>query len=106
MTSLTIDDVYEHVAGVCFKTGPPGTVGAETEWLVVDPHRPRTHVSPARLRALLDAAGLTPEGPLPAGSLVTYEPGGQLELSSAPQPGPTALHQALAADLAAVRAAL
>src|SRR5438552_15270613 len=105
MTQLTVDDVHEHISGVCFKTGPPGTVGAETEWLVVDPARPRLHIDPARLRALLEAAGLQPAGPLPAGSLVTYEPGGQLELSSAPQSSLTALREALAEDLDAVRQA-
>ena len=106
MTQVTVDDVHEHVTGVCFKTGPPGTVGAETEWLVVDPRRPGAHVSPGRVRGLLDGAGLQPTGPLPAGSLVTYEPGGQLELSSAPQSSLTALHEALDEDLDAVRQAL
>lgn len=97
MTRLTIDDVHEHASGVCFKTGPPGTVGAETEWIVVDHSDPSAHVSPDRLRALLE-----PAVPLPASSGITYEPGGQLELSSAPQPGLTALHEALSADLAEV----
>ncbi|GAA2093701.1 ergothioneine biosynthesis glutamate--cysteine ligase EgtA [Actinomadura alba] len=101
MTRLTIDDVYAHVSGVCFKTGPPGTVGAETEWLVADSADPGAHVPLARLRTLVDAAG-----PLPAGSRVTYEPGGQLELSTAPFPGPGALHSALAADLSLIRAHL
>jgi glutamate--cysteine ligase len=101
MTRLTVDDVYQHSYGVCFKTGPPGVVGAETEWLVVDPRNPGAHVALDRLRGLMDAAG-----PLPAGSLVTYEPGGQLELSSAPQAGVAALHRALSLDLAFVREAL
>lgn len=95
MSRLTIDDVYEHVSGVCFKTGPPGQVGAETEWFVVDRREPAGHVSLARLRALMDAAG-----PLPAGSRVTYEPGGQLELSSLPQPDVAAAHAAMARDVA------
>ncbi len=106
MQLLTIDDVHEHVTGVCFKTGPPGTVGAETEWLVLDQAQPRRHIAPARIRALLDGAGLPAAGPLPAGSLVTYEPGGQLELSSAPQDGLTALREALSDDLDSVRQAL
>jgi glutamate--cysteine ligase len=101
VTRLTIDDVYEHVNGICFKTGPPGTVGAETEWLVVDSSDPGAHVPLARLRTLVEGAG-----PLPAGSRVTYEPGGQLELSTAPFPGLGALHTALAADLSWVRAHL
>jgi glutamate--cysteine ligase len=93
-TRITVDDVYEHVSGVCFKNGPPGTVGAETEWLIVDHHEPDEHVSPDRLRALLG-----PALPLPEGSAITYEPGGQLELSSAPQAGPDALYRALSTDL-------
>ena len=96
-TRLTEDDVYEHVSGVCFKTGPPGTVGAETEWLIVDHHEPVEHVAPDRLRALLD-----PALPLPSGSALTYEPGGQLELSSAPQTGLSALYAALTVDLSEV----
>jgi glutamate--cysteine ligase len=101
VTRLTIDDVYEHVRGVCFKTGPPGTVGAETEWLVVDSADPAAQVPLRRLRGVMEAAG-----PLPHGSRVTFEPGGQLELSTAPFPGLAHLHRALAADLARVRAHL
>jgi glutamate--cysteine ligase len=101
VTRLTIDDVYEHVSGVCFKTGPPGRVGAETEWLVVDPADPAAHVPLGRLRVLMEAAG-----PLPAGTRVTYEPGGQLELSTLPFDGLAELHAALSADLARVRAHL
>jgi glutamate--cysteine ligase len=97
MTSLTLDDVYEHISGVCFKTGPPGQVGAETEWFVDDRRSPGTRVTIGRLRAAMEAAG-----PLPAGSRITYEPGGQLELSSLPQAGAAAAHAALAADLAHV----
>src|SRR3954449_4774058 len=44
MTRLTLDDVYEHISGVCFKTGPPGQVGAETEWFVVDRQGPDRHL--------------------------------------------------------------
>ena len=97
MTRLTLDDVYEHVRGVCFKTGPPGQVGAETEWFVVDRHAPERHVPIDRLRTAVRAAG-----PPPAGSGITYEPGGQLELSSLPQRGVAAAHAALAADIAHV----
>jgi glutamate--cysteine ligase len=101
MTRLTIDGVYEHVRGVCFKTGPPGQVGAETEWFVVERRDPDRHIPIVRLRAVMDAAG-----PPPAGSRITYEPGGQLELSSLPQHGIVATHTALAADLAHVSAHL
>lgn len=97
MPRLTLEDVYEHVSGVCFKTGPPGQVGAETEWFVVDRQAPDRNVPIGRLRSLMKAAG-----PPPAGSRITYEPGGQLELSSLPQRGVEAAHAALAADIAHV----
>ncbi len=50
-----------------------------------------------RLRAAMEDAG-----PPPAGSRITYEPGGQLELSSLPHGGVMAAHAALAADIAHV----
>ncbi|GAA2418922.1 ergothioneine biosynthesis glutamate--cysteine ligase EgtA [Actinomadura vinacea] len=101
MTRLTVDEVYQHIRGVCFKNGPPGTVGAETEWFVLDTADPAAPVPAARSRALLEDAG-----PLPNGSKITYEPGGQLELSSVPFAGPARLHRALAADLDHVRRVL
>jgi glutamate--cysteine ligase len=106
MTRLTVDEVYAYIRGVCFKKGPPGTVGAETEWFVRDTADPAAPVPPDRTRALLDAVGMDSADPLPNGSKITYEPGGQLELSSAPFPGLAALHQGLAADLGHVRRAL
>ncbi|TDC84148.1 ergothioneine biosynthesis glutamate--cysteine ligase EgtA [Actinomadura sp. 7K507] len=101
MTRLTVDDVYQHIRGVCFKTGPPGTVGAETEWFVIDAADPGAHVPGDRVRALVGAAG-----PPPGGSKITYEPGGQLELSSAPFDGLGELHTSLDGDTAHVRGAL
>ncbi|CAL9416027.1 Glutamate--cysteine ligase EgtA [Nocardiopsis dassonvillei] len=94
MVSITTDDVHEYINGVCFKTGPPGKVGAETEWLVTDTTAPETTVTIDRLAALLEGSG-----PPPAGSRVTFEPGGQIELSSPALPGPARAHEALAADL-------
>ncbi|MDN3356934.1 ergothioneine biosynthesis glutamate--cysteine ligase EgtA [Actinomadura sp. DC4] len=97
MTRLTLDDVYEHISGVCFKTGPPGQVGAETEWFVADRQVPERRVTIGRLRTVMETAG-----PPPAGSRITYEPGGQLELSSLPQRGVVTAQAALAADIAHV----
>ncbi|GAA2002314.1 ergothioneine biosynthesis glutamate--cysteine ligase EgtA [Nocardiopsis rhodophaea] len=94
MAYLAKDDVRDYVHGICFKTGPPGRVGAEAEWLVTDPHRPDQPVSLNLLSELVDEAG-----PPPSGSTVTYEPGGQLELSSPPLPGPASAHSALTTDL-------
>ncbi|MDS1271636.1 ergothioneine biosynthesis glutamate--cysteine ligase EgtA [Lipingzhangella sp. LS1_29] len=101
MVRLTEDDVHEYVTGICFKTGPPGRVGCELEWHVVDRHQPAEPVPLHRL-----ARALTGVDPPPAGSTLTYEPGGQLELSSLPHPDASATHAALSADLAAVEAHL
>lgn len=101
MARIGVQDVHRYTRGVCFKNGPPGTVGAETEWFVTETGDPSAPVAGERVRALLAEAG-----PPPRGSRITYEPGGQLELSSAPFPGLAPLHRALTEDLAHVRAAL
>lgn len=101
MKRLTVDDVLQYAHGISFKTGPPGRVGVETEWLVVDEDEPVRGVPLPKVRALIDAAG-----PPPNGSHITYEPGGQLELSSLPQPGLAACHTAMGADIAHVTDAL
>lgn len=74
-----VEDAADHVRGVCFKTGPPGCVGTELEWFVVPdgPDGPVPHVPLARTRAAAEAAG-----PLPHGSRLTFEPGGQVEIST------------------------
>lgn len=45
---ITEDDVVAYVGGICFKTGPPGLVGVESEWLVTDSQdpSPATYPSP------------------------------------------------------------
>ncbi|GAB3475535.1 ergothioneine biosynthesis glutamate--cysteine ligase EgtA [Nocardiopsis coralliicola] len=101
MHRLTESDVHDYIKGICFKNGPPGLVGAEAEWLVRDPGAPERPVPLTLLRTLVEAAG-----PPPAGSTVTFEPGGQVELSSPPLQGPAAAHAALDADLAHLTAAL
>ncbi|RMI35686.1 ergothioneine biosynthesis glutamate--cysteine ligase EgtA [Nocardia stercoris] len=100
-----------YVGGVCFKQGPPALVGAELEWLTsqgewsAPGHRPE-------LAALVDALGPyapqniapgSPGLPLPGGSRVTLEPGGQVELSSAPFASAGELCTRLRADTAALR---
>jgi glutamate--cysteine ligase len=90
--------VQGFVEKVCFKTGPPGLVGTELEWLVARAADPTDPVPIDQLRDLLDAVG-----PPPRGSRVTYEPGGQLELSSPAFPGVTACWQALGEDAEHVR---
>lgn len=89
------------VHGICFKTGPPRALGVELEWLVHERRRPRLRASPERLRAAYAALRA-----LPLTSSLTVEPGGQLELSSAPAATLTDLVRSVTADLAAVRAVL
>jgi glutamate--cysteine ligase len=95
-----VEDVQGFVKRVCFKTGPPGTVGLESEWFVCADDDPARHVDIGTVQQALDRTRL------PYGSLVTYEPGGQLELSSAPAPDVSAVCSRLAADLAVARTAL
>ncbi|MGW0227171.1 glutamate-cysteine ligase family protein [Actinopolymorpha singaporensis] len=98
---VSCDSVHGHIGRICFKTGPPTTVGTEIEWLVVSPDHPRELVPLDLLRTTLDQAG-----PPPGGSTVTFEPGGQVELSSAPAPGLGACWSTLQSDIDHVRAAL
>jgi len=57
----------------------PRLVGVELEWLTVCRHDERARVEPAPL-----ARAVAATGPLPGGSTVTFEPGGQLEVSAPP----------------------
>ncbi|MFF8690982.1 ergothioneine biosynthesis glutamate--cysteine ligase EgtA [Streptomyces sp. NPDC015144] len=86
---------------ICFKTGPPRRVGVELEWLIHDRDRPRVPVEHDRLEAATAVLRA-----LPLSAAVTFEPGGQLELSSRPADSLTECVETTAADLAAVRAAL
>lgn len=81
----------------CFRPVATDRVGVELEFLVFDSTAEAAHVPLARVERALPA--------LPGGSRVTFEPGGQLELSGPPGPLPDALAR-LAADVAAVRDAL
>lgn len=106
MTGLWLreDEALAHIAGVCFKTGPPRRTGVELEWLVRDRLDPLAPVPVERLRAAL--AQLGPQGELPNGGRITLEPGGQVELSSRPATSPVRCLRETAADLADLRAAL
>ena len=79
-----------YVAMVCFKHGPPRLHGVELERTLHDVEHPTRPVDIARLRAALgDHTPATvdpasPHTPLTHGSLVTVEPGGQVEISTPP----------------------
>ncbi|WP_241256000.1 ergothioneine biosynthesis glutamate--cysteine ligase EgtA [Candidatus Protofrankia californiensis] len=114
------DDVHRYAHLTCLTDQPAGDVGIETEWFVVDVACPSRPVPPSRTMAVLvgnppqqaprDASPDTSPGPveelvLPGGTRITFEPGGQLELSAPPLPLPDALART-ATDLAAVRSVL
>jgi glutamate--cysteine ligase len=97
-----------YVAMVCFKHGPPRLHGVEIEWTVhhrSDPRRPLTAsqlslaLGPHAPKTInLASAHL----PLPAGSLVTVEPGGQVEISPAPSTSAAGLVSVANADATAL----
>jgi ergothioneine biosynthesis glutamate--cysteine ligase EgtA len=118
---FTEADAEAYIHGICFKTGPPQRVGVELEWLVRDPRDPAQPV-----RAEQVAAALGPfEAGVPAckqgypghdqqivqydipalasGATLTVEPGGQLELSSAPAVTLSDLVAVTGRDMAALR---
>lgn len=107
VTPLTEASAETHLAGICFKIGPPALVGVEAEWFVHDSRCPEQPVDPARTTAALAALPEDHDGPrFPAGSRFTREPGGQVELSSRPADSPAACATDLLRDQAALRTAL
>jgi glutamate--cysteine ligase len=99
------EEVEARIRAICFKTGPPDRIGAELEWTLHSATAPDT---PLDVRLVRQALGRwtpdtldppTPPLPLPAGGRLTTEPGGQLEISSAPAGSLAVLHAAVTADL-------
>jgi glutamate--cysteine ligase len=100
-SAVTEAEVEALVRGICFKTGPPRTLGVEVEWLVHELRQPQLPASPERLQAAYAALRT-----LPLRSALTVEPGGQLELSSLPAASLMECIGSVSADLDAVRAVL
>ncbi|MET9438547.1 ergothioneine biosynthesis glutamate--cysteine ligase EgtA [Streptomyces sp. NPDC006551] len=98
---LTEDEAEDLLRCICFKTGPPRTIGVEVEWLLHELRDPRLPVPSRRLASALDTVRT-----LPLASALTFEPGGQLELSSPPAASLMECVGTLSADLRAVRDAL
>jgi len=77
---LSRRDVMDHLAGHdCAPSDGSVKVGIEQEWHTYDLAQPSRHLEPAEV---LGAA--TAGGPLPMGSRITVEPGGQVELATPP----------------------
>ncbi|MDQ4089067.1 MAG: ergothioneine biosynthesis glutamate--cysteine ligase EgtA [Actinomycetota bacterium] len=99
--SLTPADVHDHVRRHCFTpAGLPGRVGVELELLTMVAGDRSRRPAPHDLLAALD--GLE----VPGGGRITVEPGGQVELSSAPHAGPAAAIEATTAGLTFLQGAL
>jgi glutamate--cysteine ligase len=100
--TLSLDDirrfVEEHVFTPPEGSAAEGRVGIELEWIPVAPDG-RSVPSPAELSALLPS-------PLPGASRVTFEPGGQLELSGPAGDDLATACLAMRADTECVRRAL
>jgi glutamate--cysteine ligase len=99
--SSALDEAVDAVTAAALRPGPVGRVGLELEGHLVDLAGPGRRVTWPRIRAVLDALG-----PLPGGSRVTLEPGGQVELSGPPLAGVAAAVAALRADRAVLADAL
>jgi glutamate--cysteine ligase len=97
---LTLDALRHHIEQRCLGPSDRGLVGVEIELLTYPSADPLRRAPVSELRAI--AAG----NHLPAGSRITLEPGGQVEISTPPRPGLAQALPAAAADLAAVSAAL
>jgi glutamate--cysteine ligase len=118
---FTEADAEAQVHGICFKTGPPERVGVELEWLVRDRRDPALPVRAEQVTATLAGFGSEDHSDgdgypgqnahfdryqfpsLPSGASLTVEPGGQLELSSAPAATLGELVEVTGRDLAALR---
>jgi glutamate--cysteine ligase len=100
------EEVEARIRAICFKTGPPARVGAELEWTLHHTAAPGAPLDPGIVRRALGRhtpATLDPPDPpvaLPAGGTITLEPGGQIEISSAPADSLADLHTAVSTDLA------
>jgi glutamate--cysteine ligase len=96
-------EAIEHISGICFKTGPPQRIGAELEWTTHLAGDPSAYLRADQLATALGehapcSLGNPDPVPLPSGGTVTVEPGGQVEISSAPADSLSALHTAVSAD--------
>jgi glutamate--cysteine ligase len=91
----------EHIAAAALRESPVGRVGLELEFHLVGLRDPLRRPSWSEVQALAHELP-----PMPSGSPVTVEPGGQLELSTPPATGVAASVAALQADREVLKAAL
>ena len=100
--ALTRHDVVEHLRATdAAPSSGPLRVGVEQEWHTYRLDEPGRHLRPEEIFAAVDAGAS-----LPHGSLVTVEPGGQVELATLPFTPWTDALTALRVDGAALRESL
>jgi len=108
----SLADAEAYVATICFKHGPPERVGVELEWTVHHRDVPERPLAPAHLADALGTHAPTTlvrdsnHTALPSGSLLTVEPGGQVEISSQPSTSLASLIAAVDDDIVALDALL
>jgi glutamate--cysteine ligase len=96
--SLSAADVSDHIRSTIFTSSIEGRVGAETEWFPVYEDDPTAYVPLELLQQILDHTQC-----LPCGGILSFEPGGQVEISSTPGQSVAATCSAIASDLACIR---
>lgn len=96
-----VEVARDHISRTALAEDAGGRVGLELEFHLVDLARPGRRPTWPDVQAV--ATGLPP---MPSGSLVTLEPGGQIELSTPPTPDLTSSVAALQADREVLRAGL
>jgi glutamate--cysteine ligase len=96
-----VEAARRHLAETTLRADAGGRVGLELEHHLVD------LADPGRRPTWDDVTALQEQlGAMPAGSAVTFEPGGQIELSSPPAAGLVDAVAALRTDVTALRASL
>ncbi|GGP67246.1 glutamate-cysteine ligase family protein [Saccharothrix coeruleofusca] len=94
-----------YVASVCFKHGPPRLLGVEIEWTVHHADDPARQLDAEVLAAALGKHAPptlvpdSPQRPLPSGTPLTVEPGGQVEISTPPRDSLAELLDTVAEDV-------
>jgi len=96
--SITAEDVRSYLRKTAFST-TSGVVGAEIEWLAFLEADPSAHAPFDVVRERLHGAG-------PLTSRLTFEPGGQVELSTPPSAGVAEVCDTIARDLQRLRQVL
>jgi glutamate--cysteine ligase len=101
-----LDGLVRRIETSCFVLGETDRVGVELEWIVTDPSRPRSVVPIPRTQKALADAGISVGEQLGSGAVLSFEPGGQLELSSAPEADIGGLAKVVEADRTRIFCAL